>query len=145
MAASKPEVLRSQLVDGIGTKFQRLHPCFRGPATPVWRPLSSASDFRFGRTAFRLLALSCWTPETKGVSRWNFVTNSLTRWDIITSGLEAAILDFRIAIWSHSIETTKQLPDHRVPKRKMYPKLFPSSNYFYTIPGPWDPWIPVSG
>jgi hypothetical protein len=23
----------SQLVDGNGTKFQRLHPCFRGPAT----------------------------------------------------------------------------------------------------------------
>ena len=63
---------------------------------PRWRLDRWISGFRFGRTAFRLLALSCWTPETKGVSRWNFVTNSPTRWDIITSGLEAAILDFRL-------------------------------------------------
>jgi hypothetical protein len=32
MAASKPEVPISQLVDKIGTKFQRVCLCFRGPA-----------------------------------------------------------------------------------------------------------------
>ena len=56
MAASKPEVLRSQLVVGIGTKFQRLNPYSWGLATqckqpeccptkpevgnPRWRPLN---------------------------------------------------------------------------------------------------------
>ena len=33
MASFKPEVLISQLVDNMWTKFQRLYPCFRGWAT----------------------------------------------------------------------------------------------------------------
>ena len=32
MAADKPEVLISQFVDTIGTRFQGLHLCFRDPA-----------------------------------------------------------------------------------------------------------------
>jgi hypothetical protein len=35
MAATKQEVLISRLVDKIATKFQRLHPCFRGLAVVV--------------------------------------------------------------------------------------------------------------
>ena len=75
----KPEVLISKLVEEIESKFQRLHPCFRGPTSqwnsmndvrhkpevgiPRWRLDRWISGFRFGRTAFWLLALSCWTPK----------------------------------------------------------------------------------
>ena len=45
MATSKPEVLRSQLVDQIGTKFQRLHPSFWGPATQ-WKQFQCCAPNR---------------------------------------------------------------------------------------------------
>ena len=80
----KPEVLISQLVDEIETKFQRLHPCFRGSViqwkyyeccltkpevrNPTIKPPSWTSDFRFGRTAFRLFALTYWTPKNMGLA-----------------------------------------------------------------------------
>ena len=46
-----------------------------GLGPPCW-----ISDFQFGRTASRLLPLSCWTPKTWG-GRWNFVPISFASWD----------------------------------------------------------------
>ena len=42
-------------------------------------------------------------PRTHGCSLWNFVPIPTTSWDLSTSGLEAAILDFRLPVWSDSI------------------------------------------
>src|SRR5664279_40176 len=89
MAASKPDILISQLLDKIETKFQRLTLHFRGPATqwewleycatkteaenPIWRPTfplcrppSWIFHFRFGLTVFPLAPFSCWTSEMYG-------------------------------------------------------------------------------
>jgi len=70
MAAFKPEVPISKLVDKLGTKFQWQCICFRGPATQ-WIPCRR---------------------KHRG-SRWNFVAIMSTNRDIRISGLEAAILN----------------------------------------------------
>ena len=45
-------------------------------------------------------------PRKHGCSRWNFVPIASTSWDLSTSGLEAAILDFLLPVWSNSIQAT---------------------------------------
>ena len=84
MAASKPKVLRAQLVNWIGTKFQRLHPCFRDPATqwkyykccmtklevgnPTIKPPSWISDFRFMSRSIKTTSIELLDPENMGVA-----------------------------------------------------------------------------
>ena len=43
-------------------------------------------------------------PRKHGCSLWNLVPIPSTSWDLSTSGLEAAILDFRLPVWSDSIQ-----------------------------------------
>src|SRR5664279_4511844 len=86
ITASKPDILISQLLDKIETKFQMLTLHFRGPATqwdwleyyatkpevensiwrptfPTFRPPSWIFHFRFGLTVFPVAPFSCWTSE----------------------------------------------------------------------------------
>ena len=51
-------------------------------------------------------------PRKYGCSIWNFVPIPSTSWDLSTSGLDAAILDFRLPVLSDSIQATCiDLPD----------------------------------
>ena len=56
--------------------------------------------------SIRTTSIELLDPKKYGCSCWNFVPILSASWDISTSGFEAAILDFRLPVWSHSIEPT---------------------------------------
>ena len=74
----------SRLVDEIETKFQRLHPCFRGPATqwkyyeccltkpevgnPTIKPPSWISDFRFMSHSIQTTSIDFLDPKNMGLA-----------------------------------------------------------------------------
>ena len=74
--------------------------------------MAAIFDFKHIQTSDSILTSLCMLPDPRkhGYSRWNFVAILHRSWNIryviSTSGLEAAILNFQLPVWSHSIATS---------------------------------------